>query len=371
MDINWVTAGLAAVVMFSTWAGVRRGLAYESGHVVALAVSLVVGTAALSLAWWGSNRLNGLAMEAHPDAVPDFLARLVQFWQQAPGTAQWLAFALIFLLSASLIRGWLDVLPRGAARIVPRPLRQNRILGGLMGAAVGAVRCVALGGLLFLGLQYLSMPTAQAWAQASPPYRWLQKTVYQPWLKPLMSREIPVLSQDALRPLTENINLVAVPVGGDESRGVLVVQKPVAQVAERVTHGDRTDREKAYDLYEWEIHHVHYDWKKYDDYVYHGHWAEQSPLTTLTTGKGVCADYALLYADMAHAVGLTVKIDEGIGGTAQQHGPHAWNEVWDAQQRRWLALDTTWGAEQDIWFAPPDFWSTHMLTHSIEIQGAH
>ncbi|MCL6631063.1 MAG: transglutaminase domain-containing protein [Alicyclobacillus herbarius] len=369
MDINWVTAGLAIIFVLSAFAGLNRGFAYESAHVISLLVSLISGGAALTLAWWGSNRLNLLALHTHPTSQPDWLASLVTFWQQAPGVAQLLAFVLIFLMASSMIRSWFDILSRAVVRMVPGRLKSSRLLGGLLGCLVGAGRCLAAGGLIFLGLQYFNAPKVNTEAEDSSAYQWLRTTVYQPWLKPFMAREIPVLSQGAFQPLVQNISLVAVPSSTNQSQGVLSVPKPIAQLAKQITSKDQTDREKAYALYEWEIHHIHYDWKKYDDYVYHHHWDNQTPLTTLRTHKGVCADYALLYADMAHAVGLTAKIDEGIGGTAQQHGPHAWNEVWDAQNHRWIPLDTTWGSEQDMWFDPPNFSATHVLEHAIEIRG--
>jgi transglutaminase-like putative cysteine protease len=370
LDINWVTLVLGVVVLFSVLGGVGRGFAYESGHVVSLVISAIAGASALSLAWWGSNRLNLLAVRANTASEPDWLASLLQMWQQAPRLAQLLVFVLIFSVVSGLIRGWFRTVPYWAARAVPRFLADSRLLGGVLGFGIGLVRSVIIGGLLFIGLQYLNLPAVSAQAHASKPYQWLRATVYQPWLKPFMVRELPVLTEGALKPLAESINLVAVPTRADASQGVVVVPEPIVRLAKQVTAGDRTDREKAYDLYEWEIHHIHYDWKKYDDYVYHQRWDEQTPLQTLRTGKGVCADYALLYADLAHAAGLTVRIDEGIGGTPQQHGPHAWNEVWDGQQGRWIPLDTTWGSEQDVWFDAPHFGWTHLLQHTIEIKGS-
>jgi transglutaminase-like putative cysteine protease len=138
-------------------------------------------------------------------------------------------------------------------------------------------------------------------------------------------------------------------------------------LARHLTAHDRTARDKARTLYEWEIHHIRYDWNKYDDFVYRHQWDEQSPLQTLQTGKGVCADFALLYADMAHAVGLKVQIDEGMGGTGENLGPHAWNQVWDPAANRWIPVDTTWGSQEDVWFDNPHFGATHFVQTAITI----
>jgi hypothetical protein len=72
---------------------------------------------------------------------------------------------------------------------------------------------------------------------------------------------------------------------------------------------------------------------------------------------------------MAHAVGLSVKIDEGVGEAFGQSGPHAWNEVYDPKTQTWIPLDTTWGSEMDVWFGTPGFDQTHRLQRSIVIPG--
>lgn len=83
----------------------------------------------------------------------------------------------------------------------------------------------------------------------------------------------------------------------------------------------------------------------------------------------MCADFALLYADFAHASGLTVRIDEGLAGTASSYGSHAWNEVYLPQQHKWILVDTTWGSEQDAWFNVPaqQFDQTHETQRVITI----
>jgi len=203
-------------------------------------------------------------------------------------------------------------------------------------------------------------------------YTGLRHMVYEPYLAPIVTQEMPVLAKSAILPLAQNINLFVLPSGNSgEQRGVLVVPEAMASLARQITANDKTTRQKAYTLYEWEIHHIHYDWKKYNDYVYRSQWDQQSPTQTVQTGKGVCADYALLYADLAHAAGLTVQIDEGLGGTSASNvGSHAWNKVFDAVAQRWITVDTTWGSEQDVWFDAAHFDRTHFQQTSIMIAGS-
>jgi hypothetical protein len=368
LPLDWITILLATVCVWSLVQGARRGLAVEAGYLVNQLVGLGAGITALWCAWKGSRSLALMAQSAPTARMPDWAAQIVQAWQHTPQVAQALVFLCIYLLVSTLLQALLRALPATVAKLFPRELARSRWLGALLGALAGAARAVIYGGLLFLCMQYVSWPWLTAQARQSGVYEILQKQVYQPWLEPVAQRELPVLTKEALEPIAENISLFALPTGAKgQVQGMLIVPQQIAQLAKQITAHQQTDRDKAHALYEWEIHHIRYDWKKYDDFVYRHQWDEQSPLQTLQTGKGVCADFALLYADLAHAAGLPVRIEEGLGGTGPNLGPHAWNEVWDHSARRWIPVDCTWGSQQDAWFDPPDFAATHHAQTVISI----
>lgn len=370
MALNWLTIAFGVVLLWHILHGLGRGFAVEAGYVLAQIVSLAVGVCALWVAWSGATWAVVHIPHVNAAHIPQWTVQVVQLWQQAPGVARVVVFLVIYFV----VSGVLNALLRGVAihipRIVPGFIGKSRLLGAMLGVVVGSAYVMIAGGLVFLALQYLSIPALSRVATASGPYQWLAKQVYEPRMRPLLTRELPVYVESALQPLSKNINMFVLPTGVGQERAVLVVPKQIAELAQHITIGQKTNRGKAYALYEWEIHHIHYDWKKYDDYVYRGKWDQQSPLQTLETGKGVCADYALLYADMAHSVRLTVQIDEGLGGMPGQLGSHAWNEVWDAQANRWIPVDTTWGSQQGAWFDAPDFNQTHIRQVKILIEGA-
>lgn len=62
---------------------------------------------------------------------------------------------------------------------------------------------------------------------------------------------------------------------------------------------------------------------------------------TLAERKGICYDFAALYAAMLRSQGTPAKL---IKGYAPKYatGYHAWNEVYDASQGKWLVVDTTY-----------------------------
>ncbi|MCL6636986.1 MAG: transglutaminase-like domain-containing protein [Alicyclobacillus sp.] len=366
-----VTALFLLVLAGSALRGAQRGFAAECGYVLSRGLNLLAAALALVAGWWMSNEMAAWLQHTSRNHWPHVVQPLLDAWRQSPGTARLLLFAAWYLVWVTVLKGLMSPLPYGLARLLPQRWAGNRWGGAAAGLLLGSVRCIAGAGVLYLGFQAYPWPALTQAAADSPPYRWLSQTLFQPVLQPWAVRTLPVLTSNALQPLTRNISLFVLPApAGETERGLVVVPTPIQALARQLTAGQTTDRGKAYALYEWEIHHIHYDWQKYDDFVYHQQWDAQSPLQTLQTGRGVCADYALLYADMAHAVGLTVRIDEGLGGSAGEVGPHAWNEVWDGSNQRWLQVDTTWGAEQDAWFDPAGFAATHHLQHTIEIEGA-
>ncbi|GLV13991.1 hypothetical protein Heshes_16750 [Alicyclobacillus hesperidum] len=367
---DWLTIVLVACVITSALLGFARGFTRELRTTIAQVMNIAVACLSGWLAWHLSAYIRHWM--THPESMvhlPKWITHLATAWQQAPRVGNLICFAVLYLILSNLLMTLVRPLWGITFSISQRkPGIFGRMGGSGVGAIAGALRAAALGACIFLANQYLSLPALARAANASTPYIMLERDVYKPWLQPFATRELPVLAQGALHPIAENISLFAIPTPGSSSEtGILIVPKPVATKALQITKGDSTPEQKAKALYEWEIHHISYDWAKYDDYVYHGKWDAQSPLQTLKTGKGVCADFALLYADMAHACGLTVRIDEGLGGTAGDEGSHAWNEVYLPAEHRWILIDTTWGSEQDDWFnvPPAQFDQTHQTETSI------
>ena len=63
--------------------------------------------------------------------------------------------------------------------------------------------------------------------------------------------------------------------------------------------------------------------------------------TTLRDKKGICYDFSSLYAAMLRSQGIPAKL---IKGYAPKYaaGYHAWNEVYDASQGKWITVDSTY-----------------------------
>ncbi|KPV39002.1 hypothetical protein AN477_23420 [Alicyclobacillus ferrooxydans] len=364
-----LTIVFAVVTLWSLLVGARVGFATQLGMVILQAGYLVSAVVAVWLAWKWMNVVSNRIAGWHQTSSSAWVNHMVSLWHQAPQVGKVIAFIVFYVLVSSILHAVIRPIAAVARRAVPGLIAKNHLLGAGLGLVAGAIRSLFLGALVFAALHFFAWPWLSQAATGSKPYQYAVTKLYKPYLSPVLDNQLPVFGKDAEQAVAKNISLFVIPTPSATERGILVVPTQISTLAKQITAGQHTDRAKAYALYEWEIHHIKYNWKKYQDYVTKGQWDAQTPLQTLQTGEGVCADYALLYAEMAHAVGLTVQIDEGMGGTPTDEGSHAWNEVWDSSAKRWIPVDTTWGASQDMWFDAPAFSLTHHLQKSILIEG--
>lgn len=365
--INTLTLVFAIVVLWSAMTGARLGFRRELGMLVLQIGYLVSAVVAVWLAWRWMNVVANRIAGWHPANASGALNQIVTWWQGAPEIGRVVVFLVLYFVVSGILHAIVRPIAALFSRTVPGLLAKNHLFGGALGLVAGGIRLVFLGAVLFGVLHYFAFSWLGAVTRQSKPYQYTADKVYTPYLAPVLDKELPVLSKDATQVLSQNISLFVVPSQSADTRGVVVVPTQISDLAHQVTATAKTDRAKGDALYEWEIHHIHYDWQKYQDYVQRGKWDAQTPLQTLQTGKGVCADYALLYAEMAHSVGLKVQIDEGLGGTPGNQGSHAWNKVWDSASQNWIPVDTTWGSSQDKWFDAPNFANTHVEQKSILI----
>lgn len=104
--------------------------------------------------------------------------------------------------------------------------------------------------------------------------------------------------------------------------------------ARQLTQGKKTDKEKVQAIYNYIITNVKYDYalagSVTTDYI-------PNINNTLTTKKGICYDYASLFAAMLRSVDVPTKLV--MGNTSYVKEYHAWNEV--LLDGKWVTIDTT------------------------------
>lgn len=116
------------------------------------------------------------------------------------------------------------------------------------------------------------------------------------------------------------------------------VSSAAIQKAVALTAGTTDLKKKAQILWDYMAKNNSYDYNKAATVT-----AGYLPVidTTLRDKKGICYDFSSLYAAMLRSQGIPAKL---IKGYAPKYaaGYHAWNEVYDASQGKWITVDSTY-----------------------------
>ncbi|AYF53280.1 transglutaminase [Clostridium novyi] len=102
-----------------------------------------------------------------------------------------------------------------------------------------------------------------------------------------------------------------------------------------------SQKSKARVIYDWIGKNIEYDYKKADSILDNNFAMKSGAINTFYTRKGICFDYACLYAAMAKANGLKVRVITGEGFNGSNWISHAWNQVYIEDEKRWINVDAT------------------------------
>ena len=110
--------------------------------------------------------------------------------------------------------------------------------------------------------------------------------------------------------------------------------------AKELTAGLKSDGEKVAATYNYIVNNFTYDYDKLskleNDYI-------PDIDSTLAAGKGICYDYASLFAAMLRSEGIPAKLVKGYSENV--NGYHAWNEVFNSKTGSWEIYDTTYDSQ--------------------------
>lgn len=123
------------------------------------------------------------------------------------------------------------------------------------------------------------------------------------------------------------------------SRGVESDAPEIIELAQEMTAGITTDREKAKAVYDYVTKNVSYDVGKLRNKEFE--W-DDSALKTLDLKTGVCQDYSYLAIALFRAVDMEARFIEGTSLGGFWPANHAWVEV--MVDGEWLTMDPTWGS---------------------------
>lgn len=108
------------------------------------------------------------------------------------------------------------------------------------------------------------------------------------------------------------------------------------KVAKELTKNKKTDTEKIKVIYKYITSKISYDEEKANT-VQSGYIPNIDQV--LKEEKGICYDYSVLFAAMLRSSGIPTKLLMGYYNNSSVY--HAWNQVYNKDERKWITLDTT------------------------------
>lgn len=130
--------------------------------------------------------------------------------------------------------------------------------------------------------------------------------------------------------------------------------------AESIVKKESTDRGKAEKIYKWVGSSIRYDEAKADMVINEEKGYESGAIPTFSSKKGICFDYTCLYTAMAKSVGLKTRIIVGRAFNGEEYVSHAWNEVYLADEEKWINVDSTFYASGN-YFDNNNFYKDHIM----------
>ncbi|GIP31155.1 transglutaminase domain-containing protein [Paenibacillus sp. J2TS4] len=369
-SINLLSALIVSVLVFSVIQGAKRG---ASGSVRQLTLFVMEGLmtiASVVVSWklmeWLSPVLRDWLISKQIMIPNEKLGVVRQFYYTiVTGVRDFslmrsgLIFLLVYIVCKHVLMWALHQFPWTHPSSAPRTPKGFRswmssLVGGGIGILTGAGRALMIIAVLFVATMMFPKAPMTEYIQQSSIYQKGASEIIHPVTGSFLQEQLPVFT----RAVEAEFNSIL-----QRKYEVLDANVPdnVIAAAQEVTAGAETDEEKARALYEWVGTRVRYDHEKVRLYEEERIWKEQTPEDTFASREGVCIDYSRLYAVMARSVGLEVKVVTGLGYDGRgSYGPHAWNEVYLAEQGEWVPLDPTWVSSGGDWFNPPNFYETHV-----------
>ncbi|MEA4987125.1 MAG: transglutaminase domain-containing protein [Anaerovorax sp.] len=232
--------------------------------------------------------------------------------------------------------------------------------------------------LLSFYTNYVNSPSTENYINHSLTYRIVNNHILNPILSTDTAKNMPVFINDSIKKATEDFT----PANNDDSaysnywkitaikyfNGMTLDEaiksnSDIDNKAKNLVSTGKNEREKAYLLYQWISKNIQYDKGKVEIIAKDSTHVNSGSIVTYSEGKGVCFDYSCLYVSMCRAVGLKVRFVTGMGYNGAEWGDHAWNQVYDPEEDRWINVDTTFGNSGVNYFDNSNF----SINHKYEV----
>jgi len=239
----------------------------------------------------------------------------------------------------------------------------KRMLGGLGQVPKSIFLVLVFSLLLNLYSGYAKNTSLGDYINHSATYRFVDNNILQPILDSSLANEIPVLFNHSFVNAVESTSLHKITAityfNGVTLKEAVKSNEQIDDLAHQIIGAETSDSVKAYLIYEWVSANLEYDYDKVQTLDQNAFAVSSGSLAAYETGNGVCFDYSCLYVSMCRAVGLNVRLIAGDGYSGDVRSDHAWNQVFDSDENRWLNVDTTYGSTGSNYFDNTNFFDDH------------
>lgn len=242
----------------------------------------------------------------------------------------------------------------------------KRAIGGLwqLPKSIGLVLVFSILLNFYTGFFNSSFITEDA--NKSAPYQLVQENAIAPLLSSSAVKNIQVILDDSFTQTESenndgngfNLQLVKY-FNGVTLEEAVKSNTEIDDMASSIVGSETDDRQKAYLIYLWICKNLKYDNSKAAKIANNPSDVDSGAIVAFATRTGVCFDFSCLYVAMCRATGLNVRFIIGSGFTGTVWGDHAWNQVYDPKENRWIDVDTTFGSSGINYFDKPHFYLDH------------
>jgi transglutaminase-like putative cysteine protease len=236
---------------------------------------------------------------------------------------------------------------------------------------------------IFIYTSYFPSPVISEQLESSKIYGIINKSIVQPTISSGYLQKIPLVFNKLVLPVNQDNESQITFEEQDGSgkylprktnSGVRIVwyfngvtlndaiksNEEIDNYARSLVRGETTDIRKAKLIYRWVSNNIKYDYDKVEHFQQNIPDSSTGAIEAFKARKGICFDMSALYVAMLRAVGLKVRLVVGKAYTGIRWGDHSWNEVYIADQKRWVPVDTTFAIGGN-YFDRKDFYSDHKL----------
>lgn len=283
-------------------------------------------------------------------------------------------YAIFVLLLTALLSGLLDLLIMPIYRYVIGPSInkveaafrkqsgfERRMVVGLCRLPKSIIYVIVFSLLMNFCTSYNRDWAIDKQINQSATYQFVNKNVLNPLLSSSIVKKIPVLLNHSFKNASASLRNVHLTYyfNGMTLADAVRSDSEINSTAKKITEKETGAKEKACLIYRWVSKNISYDYNKTTAVATDPSRVSSGAIAAFHTRTGICFDYSCLYVAMCRAVGVKVRFMTGLGCSGIEWGDHAWNQIYDSVDNRWINVDTTFGNSGRNYFGNSDFSVDH------------